>query len=164
MNQAEYTLDGLDKMSIDNLKGGRLTAEALHFALKKAFNDPNFSVGDINCNGRYHHYSEVILAEAINDILVAGRSLREIDEMRMDGRLTMDKATEGIMKTSSKVQSKTQLKLRKGQRVTVNNQAGVIDGRYKDMYVIRMNKPISAYGSIRMITLLVAPLEMIVPF
>ncbi len=73
-----HVLEGLDELSIDNLKFGRITKEAMAFAVDKALCQLNFDLlhlGSDDCTP-----SNRILADELNDLLEAARQLEKENE------------------------------------------------------------------------------------
>jgi len=72
--KVKYTLEGLDKLDIDNLNSGRLTKEAMRLAANRARKLCNFN--DLNNLGRNCEFAsreDRILADEINDMFEAAR-------------------------------------------------------------------------------------------
>jgi hypothetical protein len=74
--RAKITLAELDQLSIENMvaRPPRVTRNALHVAVQQASRQIGFTVEDLGRDSQFSTRSEMLIADAINDMLWAAHA------------------------------------------------------------------------------------------
>jgi len=68
----------LDELSVDNLRSGKLTRQAMAIAVLIARKNPNFCVTDLGLNECIATHSDRILSEVLNEMFNYANNIRFI--------------------------------------------------------------------------------------
>jgi hypothetical protein len=73
----QIALEGLDELSIENLKATppRITRAAMHLACQQATRQLAFDTDHIGIPGRISTRSEMLIADALNDMIFAAQAI-----------------------------------------------------------------------------------------
>jgi len=73
----KHALRDLDEMSIENLALGRITRTAMCEAVWRVRKHPAFAIGELGSLHKWSSYSDMILADALNEMLEGAREWKK---------------------------------------------------------------------------------------